>query len=392
MSKFAAAAILVAGIVGAFHVGKLPPAISELRAEFGISLIEASYLVSVLQLAAVTLGIFGGMLADRFGPKRVMRIGLCLLMMASLIGGFSQSARILLASRVFESLGFMLAVLPGPSLLRRSAPQHLNRWLGFWAAYMPVGMALGILLTPALQSVSGWRSAWWLASISTFFVLLAIHFWVEPDRNEARGEVRIATLLGSTLASPGPWLLAAAFGFYAGQWMGVFAFLPTIYRDAGVATSTAAPLTALAVAANAIGNVLGGVLVHRRVPAPWLIVIAACTMALMAWLAFGSGVGFGLQYLAILMLSMFGGLIPGALFALAPLLAPSSNAVSTTVGLMQQGSAAGQVLSPPLLAATVISAGDWTSTWKVTGVFALGDLLIAILLFRLMAARVRHRD
>ncbi len=378
-----------AGIVGAFHVGKLPPAISTLRAEFGISLLEASYLVSVLQLAAVSLGIFGGMLADRFGPKRVMSIGLGLLTLASLQGAFSQGALWLLLSRACESLGFMLTVLPGPSLLRRSVPLSLNRWLGLWAAYMPTGMAIGIVLTPVLLAQSGWRAAWWFASGLTLIMLIAIRLWVSPDRSEVRADVRIATLLSSTLASPGPWLLALAFGCYAAQWMGVFAFLPTIYKDAGVSIGTAAPLTAIAISVNVIGNISGGFFVQRGVPAPWLIIVAGLTMAAMAWLSFGSGAEFALQYFAILMLSMFGGLIPGALFALAPVIAPSSNAVSTTVGLMQQGSAAGQVLAPPLLAAMASTAGDWASTWKVTGVFALGDLLIAVLLFRLMRKPAR---
>lgn len=383
----AAAAVLTAGIAAAFHVGKLPPAISTLRAEFGINLIEASYLVSVLQTAAVVLGVFGGMLADRFGAKRVMSIGLGLLAAASLFATFAHSVSMLLATRVFESFGFMLTVLPGPSLLRRCAPASLNRWLGFWAAYMPAGMALGLLLTPFLLAASGWRSAWWLASLLSLLVLLAVRFVVPADRSELRQSTRMSVLLLSTLSAPGPWLLALGFGCYAGQWMGVFSFLPTIYADAGVAASTGAPLTALAVVINVIGNIVGGAVAQKRVPAPWLIIMAAITMMTMTWLAFGSGAGFAMQYLAIVLFSMFGGLIPGALFALAPSLAPNSNAVSTTVGLMQQGSAAGQMLAPPLLAAMVSRAGGWSSTWQVTGAFALGDLLIALLLFRLLAKR-----
>ncbi len=387
MSKLAATAVLAAGIAAAFHVGKLPPAISTLRDEFGISLIEASYLISVLQMAAVLLGIFGGMLADRFGAKRVMSLGLALLALASLLAPFSDSAAVLLLTRIVESLGFMLTVLPGPSLLRRCAPARLNRWLGLWAAYMPAGMALGLLLTPFLLLHSGWRSAWWLASGFSLVVLLVIYQQVPPDRGETREDARITVLLGSTLSSSGPWLLALAFGCYAGQWMGVFGFLPTIYRDAGVTAGSAAPLTALAVAINIIGNVVGGSVAQRRMPAPWLIIIAAVMMAAMSWLAFGSGAGFALQYAAIILFSMFGGLIPGALFALVPSLAPTPNAVSTTVGLMQQGSAAGQMLAPPLLAALVTTAGGWSSTWQITGVFAFGNLLIALLMFRLLAQR-----
>ena len=38
-----------------------------------------------------------------------------------------------------------------------------------------------------------------------------------------------------TLRAPGPWLVAMCFGLYAAQWLSVIGFLPSIYREAGVA-------------------------------------------------------------------------------------------------------------------------------------------------------------
>ena len=67
------AAVLAAAMVVSANAGKLPPALPALRAEFGLDLVAASLLVSFFQLAGMLLGLFGGMLADRFGPRRVMR-------------------------------------------------------------------------------------------------------------------------------------------------------------------------------------------------------------------------------------------------------------------------------------------------------------------------------
>jgi len=41
--------------------------------------VQASWLVSVFQIAGLALGVFGGLLADRFGPRRTMSAGLALL-------------------------------------------------------------------------------------------------------------------------------------------------------------------------------------------------------------------------------------------------------------------------------------------------------------------------
>jgi hypothetical protein len=76
-------------------------------------------------------------------------------------------------------------------------------------------------------------------------------------------------------------------------------------------------------------------------------------------------------------LSIVGGLIPGTLFATAPFYAPNPAAVSTTVGLMQQGSASGQILLPPVIAALAQYSGGWSSTWIATGAAAACTVAIA---------------
>jgi MFS family permease len=78
-----------------------------------------------------------------------------------------------------------------------------------------------------------------------------------------------------------------------------------------------------------------------------------------------------------LVFSGVGGLIPGTLFGLAVKLAPDNETVSTTVGWMQQFSAMGQFLGPPLVAWVATLVGGWQWTWTVTGVSSLLGVLLA---------------
>ena len=381
--------VVAAGVGAAMHVGKLPPALPLLREYFGMSLVHASFLVSVFQLAGLSLGIVGGMLADRFGPRRVMILGLLLVAGASAAATASPGSTMLLVTRAVESAGFILTVLPGTALLRREvAPERLSVWLGYWAAYMPAGMGLALMVTPWLLELAGWQAVWLAVAAVSVALAVMIFRTVMPDDHPSSQAPDMRALIIATVRTPGPWVLALAFGCYAAQWMGVFSFLPTIYQAAGIDLTTAGWLTAVAVIVNLVGNIAGGWLSHHRWPAHWVIVLGAIAMAAGAWLAFGTQAPFVVRYGGVVMLSMVGGLLPGTLFTIAPALSPAPSAVSTTVGLMQQGSALGQFVSPPVLAMLASGTAGWSHTWQVTGLFAIGDVLAAWMLWRLLRTRI----
>jgi nitrate/nitrite transporter NarK len=101
-----------------------------------------------------------------------------------------------------------------------------------------------------------------------------------------------------------------------------------------------------------------------------------------AWIIFASEAPFTVRYAALLLFSAAGGLIPGTLFASTPAFAPNASTVSTTTGLMQQGSALGQFVTPPLIALLVSGTGNWSVTWMVTGAMACSGILLALLIRR----------
>ncbi|HEY5632803.1 MAG TPA: MFS transporter [Burkholderiaceae bacterium] len=379
----ALACVILAGVAAALNIGKLPPALPVLQASMGMSLVQASFLVSVFQLAGMCFGLFGGVLADRFGARRVMAGGLALLALAGAAGALATSVSALLALRAIESAGFILTVLPGPALLRRVvAPRAMSVALGFWGAYMPTGMSLALVATPWLIPLGEWRLAWWLAAAVAAIALASLLRALEPDPRRALAEPGLTRYALDTLRSGAPWLLALAFGLYAGQFIAVFAFLPTVYQQAGVTATLAGTLTALGVAVNLGGNIVAGVLLQRGATRNALLAGASLAMAAFALLAFDERLGFAARYASVLAFSAFGGLIPGTLFATAPRFAPYPGAVSSTTGLMQQGAALGQFVSPPLVAWVASTSGGWQHTGLVTGAFALANVAVAAMIGR----------
>lgn len=392
--------VVLAGVAAALHVGKLAPALPVLSLELGVTLVQAGFLLSLVQLAGMTLGVAAGLAADGLGLKRTMAGGLALLSLASLAGGWARDPYSLMALRAAEGAGFLLAAMPAPGLIRRLVdPARMNTMLGLWGAYMPLGTAAALLLGPLVIAGSGWPGWWWLLALVSAGMATWLWIALPADPLHAAGDEIVPagwqSRLRQTLSAPGPWLVALTFAAYSSQWLAVIGFLPTMYAQAGLGTALAGAATALAAAVNMAGNVASGRLLQRGVPAEWLLYLGFAAMGVGAFLAFAPlADAFGplsagaVRYAAVLLFSSVGGLIPGTLFSLAVRLAPAQRTVSTTVGWMQQCSSLGQFAGPPLVGWVAALAGGWHWSWLVTGGCALAGILLASATGHLLRRRI----
>lgn len=384
--------VVLSGVVIAMHVGKMPPAIPVLQQALGVTLVQAGFLLSAVQLAGMCLGVLAGMSADRLGLRRSLLTGQAILATASLCGMVVTSPSGLLLLRALEGLGFLLAALPAPSLIRQLVrPSQLPLYLGLWSTYMGTGIALALLAGPLAMQALGWQGWWGLLGLLSAAMALCI-VWVIPS-DQTRASTAAASApppaadppaawwapLALTLRHRGPWQVALLFALYSSQWLAVIGFLPAIYAQAGLGASQAGALTALASWINVVGNIAAGRLLQQGWCARYLLWIGYSSMGLGAVLVFGTWTQElpMLRYLAVLGFSAVGGLIPGVLFSLAVRVAPSERTVSSTVGWMQQCSSAGQFFGPPLIAWIAGNVGGWHWTWALTGSAACLGLWLA---------------
>jgi CP family cyanate transporter-like MFS transporter len=384
--------VILAGVVAALHIGKLPPAIPVLRDALGLTLVQAGFLLSLVQLAGMTAGLVFGVVADGLGSRRSMTLGLVLLTIVSALGGLAQGVAPLMLLRALEGFGFLLVVLPAPGWVRRLvAPARVSAMLGLWGAYMPLATAVALLVGPWAIAAIGWRGWWWALAALSGAMVVWLRRAAPPDGGTTPAASTSSWLarLRETLAVPGPWLVAVSFAMYSGQWLAVIGFLPSIYVQSGIAGTAAGVLTAAVAAANIAGNVGSGRLLQRGVAPSRLLAAGFATMALAATATFAAEGDAGLpvpaRYVAVLLFSGVGGLIPATLFALAVRLAPGEGTMSTTLGWVQQWSALGQFAGPPLVALVASASGGWQWTWTVTGACSMVGLLLTALLSRLVA-------
>lgn len=380
--------VIAAGIVAAMHIGKLPPTIPVLQQQLSLSLNQSGFLLAAIQVAGIAMALCIGLMAEKIGLKRLQVGGLLVLAVASVMGSFSGSFVALFAARLLEGFGFLSIVLAGPSLIKQLVPaQKLKPVLGFWAAYMGLGVATSLVLAPLLLHVMTWPYVWVLYALLAL-VMAGLLWRFVPNVHAAKhaDAPPLRQLLKQTLSHPAPWLLGILFSSYTSQWFAVTSFLPTIYANAQIPATQVGLLTALVCLSNVGGPIVAGMMLQHGRPA-WVLLSAGFVLMMVGAVVAFAGEGvlpFALQYCGVLLFSAGGGLIPGVVFAYVVYLAPSQQTVASTMGWVQQWSALGQFCLPPLMGSLVTWWGTWRNAWVVCVALGLVGMLCAMGIQRLV--------
>jgi len=356
----AVAAALLAGVVAAGYVGKLPPALPALKAEFGLSLVEAGWVVSTFNAVALAAAVGFGLMADRVGAFRFALAGLALLVAGGVGGTAAPSGAWLIASRLVEGAGMLAATLAATALIfAATAPGDRKLTLGIWSTYMPFGMAVVMAAAPPVIDAVGWRGLW-LAVAAAAVAAAAALAGQRRAYPPAPPSGRTFGAIVAALAQPGPWWNSLVMIFYTAQWSGLMTWLPTfLVQTRGASLAAASLLAAAVVAVNVPGNLTGAWLMQRHAPRGRVICTAAVLMGLAAAGIFAEGAPDGVRFAACLAFSYFSGTIPAVAFGAAQVYARSQSQVASLQGLMMQGSNLGQFVGPPAVAAAVSASGRW---------------------------------
>ena len=379
-------AVLVAGIAAAMHIWKLPAALAGIQADLGASLVQAGLLLGIIQLASVVGGLATAVGGEMAGLRRLLVSGLVLLSAASAVGAAAPSTEWLMAARTLEGVGFLLAVVVAPALIRKIAPpQRLNVALASWATFQGTATLIGLSAGALFLQAAGWRE-WWL--VMSFLTLLPVPLLlrrVPKDAAPTDAGLRPALLrVGRTIATRRPWIIGVVFACYTAQWMAVLGFLPSIYRSAGLDGPWPGILSALVGGVNAIGALSAGPLIQRGFSERKIILwtflsMSAASVATFAidWAGFGNGLI--VQVVLIALFSAVGGLIPAAVTSYSVRIAPADGSVTAVLGLTQQIFNVGNFLGPTMFALLATTTGGWSTTWWLTcGLSALGMVLLVL--------------
>lgn len=377
--------IIVAGIIGAFQIGKVAIAIPILREDLGLSLFAISWIAGSYAALGVVGGIAAGFVFSSFPLRYVIAFGLGLIACGNFLGASSPDATLLIVSRVVEGIGFLAMIIACPTYLRTVVTSR-SQQIAFtlWAAYMPVGMVM-IMLAGPLVMHGDWRWLWTLngiLAVAHAMVILAIR-----QRGEARATQRSMPTsqdVAAVFKAGAPVLLALAFMLYTIQYFALTTFLPTFLIDQmGLSLAMAGTVSALAIAANAVGNISAGFILRMGVPLWALFTVVFTIIGLSSFIifhassppalaAFGAGICLGAA-----------ALLPASIIVTMPRLLPSTQQLALAMGTVQQASSVGQLAGPAALALLIEWQG-WSGGTYLLCLLAICGLAIALRVKRMV--------
>jgi MFS family permease len=357
----------------------------DIRQDLSLSLTEAAWLLGIFNAMGLLAAPLVGSLADWLSHQRAIMLGLGLLFLGSLAGSLAPNGTLLLAARLFEGSGYLVIAVSAPGyLVRVVSPGDMSRAFGLWGAFMPTGGALMMLCSPFIALYLGWRGLWQVNALLLFAYLLFFSRYSVNVATTTRAPFNLSLITGNILLvikKRVALYFALAFMSYAMMFLSLMGFLPTLYvEEMGISKASASLMGAISLAANIPGNLLGGYLLGRGLSRSRLIAIAISVMALSSFLIFSPAQPTYLRMLFAIIFMGVGGLLPVSCFSGVSHYAPSRELVSTSTGLLVQGTQIGLFIGPPIVAKIVSHYGSWQVVPLIYISFALLGLLAALLI------------
>ena len=175
-------------------------ALPQIGRELHYSSTGLQWVVNAYVLTFAGFLLLGGRAADLFGRKRVFVAGLAVFSLASLAGGFAQSAGQLTTARAVQGLGG--AILSPTTLTIITTTfndgQSRTRAIGIWSSVAGAGGATGALFGGILTGYLNWRWVLFVnVPIGAIAIVLSALFLTEA-RRPAEGRLDVAGAITAT--------------------------------------------------------------------------------------------------------------------------------------------------------------------------------------------------
>ena len=339
--------------LAALAIGAFLPAMA---AELGVSVALLGQVPAVMMLLAALLGLMIGPLADRFGYRRVLLIGMATLVVSTLGIGLSGTFLVMLVVAAAGAVG-RAAVLPvGQAILgsRFSDEDAKRAALSKIQTGQSGASVLGIPLLTTIAVFLGWRAGFFTLAGLALIVLVAIARSIAPEARPVTGRL----WLGTMLAPYRPLLRdRASLALIAAAWLGngalwlLLTYVAAFYvQEHGFSTQDIGWTYLVCGSGVMVGQLLAGGRIGRnpRALVIWSRVVSGVFM--------GSALFLPIPALATVAVATIGLIANGASNVATVVLlthaAPTARATTLTVNgsAMSLGSALGGALGGLLLA------------------------------------------
>lgn len=352
---------------------------------FALDKMQMGWIFSAGILGLLPGALVGGMLADRYGRKRILIGSVALFGLFSLATAIAWDFPSLVFARLMTGVGLGAAL---PNLIALTSEAAGPRFRGTAVSLMYCGVPIGAALAATLGFAGAnlaWQTVFWVGGVVPLILVPLLMRWL-PESAVFAGEKQAAPPLRALFApetATATLLLWLCYFFTLLVVYMLINWLPLLLVEQGFQPSQAAGVMFALQMGAASGTLMLGALMDKLRPVTMSLLIYSGMLA--SLLALGTVSSFNGMLLAGFVAGLFATGGQSVLYALAPLFYSSqirATGVGTAVAVGRLGA-----MSGPLLAGKMLALG--TGTVGVMAASAPGILVAGLAVFILMSRRLR---
>ncbi|MDA8488440.1 3-(3-hydroxy-phenyl)propionate transporter MhpT [Kluyvera sp. Awk 3] len=348
---------------------------------FSLDKMQMGWIFSAGILGLLPGALFGGMLADRHGRKKVLLGSVVLFGLFSIVTALAWDFHSLVFARFMTGAGLGAAL---PNLIALTSEAAGPRFRGTAVSLMYCGVPIGAALAAAMGFsglTQAWQTIFWVGGVVPLLLvpLLMIRLpesqAFSSQQQEAPAPLRAIFASGTASSTLLLWL---CYFFTLLVVYMLINWLPMLLVDQGFSRSQAAGVMFALQIGAALGTLMLGALMDKLSPIKMSLLIYCGMLA--SLISLGAASSFGMMLAAGFVAGMFATGGQSVLYALAPLFYRTeirATGVGTAVAVGRLGA-----MSGPLLAGKMLALG--TGTVGVMAASAPGIVLAGVAVFWLM--------
>lgn len=359
------------------------------QSEFGAPRAHVALVFSVAAFVWFLCGAPGGMLADRFGPKRVTAAGVACLVLALWLASRADSVYMLYATySIGIGIGVGLVYVPSVGAVQPWFERNRAAASGIAIAGIGAGNFVVPLLAAGLIERFGWRGAYLGLTLFVLVLGAAAALSIKEKTVLKRGEALPGVALGAALKRGEFWLLYLSLFLAC-----VGVFVPMVHlgpyaQDLGYTEAQGVALVSFIGLGSLLGRFTVGPFADRL--GRWASLVAmnaGLGVMLLVWWA-------STAYWALVFFAVAFGMCYGGCVALLPTIVMDlygARAVSGIIGWLYTGAGIGTLLGPWLAGAAYDAFGAYDVPILASAALSFLAAIFVVIMARHEKKQKRHR-
>ncbi|MFZ1807900.1 MAG: sugar porter family MFS transporter [Cyclobacteriaceae bacterium] len=174
----AAAISALGGMLFGYDTGVISGAILFISKDFSLTQLQVEIVVSCVLIGALIGAMTGGILADRFGRRRVIIATATLFVGGAIVTALSPTFTLLIAGRIIVGAAIGVASFTTPLYISEVSPVKIRgRLVSINQVALTSGIVISYLVDYALVDIQGWRWMFGLAAVPAAILAVGM-FWL----------------------------------------------------------------------------------------------------------------------------------------------------------------------------------------------------------------------